>query len=160
MNGKDYILKEVGRSHWRDGLDNGYFSLEHGKITYNLAKMYMKLVEKFGMKSNWRGYTYNDEMQQHALLQLASIGLRFDESRSANPFAYYTAAINNSFTRILNVEKHNQLIRDDLLLASGAMPSYSRQIDHEMKERAAVEAELANVEKAIKTDDDSGFSFG
>ena len=93
----------VGKSHWVGGMNNGYFSTEHGKMTNQLALMYMKLCERYGTRANWRGYTYNDEMQSQALMQLSQIGLQFDESKSDNPFAYYTAAITNSFTRILNI---------------------------------------------------------
>ena len=88
------------------------------------------------MRSNWRGYTYVDEMRSHALLQLSQIGLQFNELKSQNPFAYYTAAVTNSFTRVLNLEKRNQNIRDDLLQENGQMPSWTRQIEHEMAERA------------------------
>ena len=62
-----------------------------------------------------------------ALLQLAQIGLQFDEAKSANPFAYYTAAITNSFTRVLNIEKRNQNLRDDIMEMNGLTPSYTRQ---------------------------------
>ena len=87
----------------------------------------MKLVERYATRSNWRGYTYNDEMKSQALLQLSQIGLQFDEAKSANPFAYYTAAITNSFTRVLNIEKRNQNIRDDILEMNNFAPSYTRQ---------------------------------
>jgi len=117
----------VGKSHWIGGMDNGHFSCDHGKMTNTLAMMYMKLCERYGTRSNWRGYTYNDEMQSQALMQLSQIGLQFDESKSDNPFAYYTAAITNSFTRILNIEKKNQAIRDDLLEYNSMMPSFTRQ---------------------------------
>ena len=50
-----------------------------------------------------------------------------------NPFAYYTAAITNSFTRVLNLEKKNQIIRDDILEAAGLMPSFTRQTENELK---------------------------
>ena len=83
--------------------------------------------------SYWRGYTYNDEMRSTALLQLSQIGLQFDESKSQNPFAYYTAAITNSFTRVLNLEKRNQIIRDDILEEAGLNPSYTRQTENEIK---------------------------
>jgi len=95
--------------------------------------MYMKLCQRYGSRGNWRGYTYNDEMQSQALLQLSQIGLQFDESKSENPFAYYTAAITNSFTRILNVEKKHQSLRDDLLQEAGQTPSYTRQLENEIK---------------------------
>jgi hypothetical protein len=117
----------VGKSHWIGGMANGTFSCDHGKMTNQLALMYMKLCERYGTRSNWRGYTYNDEMQSQALMQLSQIGLQFDESKSDNPFAYYTAAITNSFTRILNIEKKNQAIRDDLLEYNSMMPSFTRQ---------------------------------
>ena len=57
---------------------------------------------------------------------------KFDESKSENPFAYYTAAITNSFTRILNIEKKNQNIRDDLLEQEHMKPSFTRQNQNEM----------------------------
>ena len=125
--------KEVLRSHWEGGLGNGHFSIDHGTITPKLAKMFMMLCQRYSMRSNWRGYTYVDEMRSQALLQLSQIGLQFDESKSQNPFAYYTAAITNSFTRVLNLEKRNQNIRDDLLIEAGQNPSWTRQIEHEMK---------------------------
>jgi len=134
---KQYMWKEdawveVGRSHWEGGLANGKFSVDHGRITEKLASMFMMLCNRYSMRSNWRGYTYVDEMRSQALLQLSQIALQFDESKSQNPFAYYTAAVNNSFTRVLNMEKRNQHMRDDLLQEAGQMPSYTRQIEHEL----------------------------
>ena len=117
----------VGKSHWRGDLKTGEFCKDHGAMTRKLAMMFMKLCERYGTRSNWRGYTYNEEMRGQALLQLSQIGLQFDESKSQNPFAYYTAAITNSFTRILNLEKKNQNIRDDILEMNGLNPSWTRQ---------------------------------
>jgi hypothetical protein len=117
----------VGKSHWIGDLETGEFSKEHGKMTRTLANMFIKLTERYATRSNWRGYTYNEEMRGQALLQLSQIGLQFDESKSQNPFAYYTAAITNSFTRVLNIEKKNQNIRDDILEINGLNPSWTRQ---------------------------------
>ena len=132
-NDKDKLVC-VGKSHWKGGMQNGHFSVDHGAMTPKLAKMFLLLVQRYGTRGNWRGYTYNDEMQGQALMQLSQIGLQFDESKSENPFAYYTAAITNSFTRILNVEKKNQALRDDILQENGLMPSHTRQIEHELKQ--------------------------
>ena len=74
-------------------------------------------------------------MQGQALLQLSQIGLQFDESKSQNPFAYYTATITNSFTRVLNMEKKNQNLRDDLLQEAGVMPSLTRQMQDQEKQK-------------------------
>jgi len=117
----------VGKSHWKGDLDRGEFSKEHGQMTNNLARMFIKLCERYATRGNVRGYTYNDEMKGQAILQLTQIGLQFDESKSDNPFAYYTAAVTNSFVRIINLEKRNQNIRDDILEMNGMNPSWTRQ---------------------------------
>lgn len=130
----------VLKSHWKGGLENGHFSKDHGEMTKNLALMFMKLVDRYGHRGNWRGYTYIDEMKSQALLQLSQVGLQFDESRSdtPNPFAYYTQTITNSFMRILNIEKKNQNIRDDILIMHGASPSYTRVVENEIAQRSAL----------------------
>ena len=117
----------VGKSHWEGDMETGVFNKDHGQVTNKLAKMYIMMCEKYAMKYNWRGYTYRDEMQNSAILQLTYVGLRFNEAKSANPFAFYTAVITNSFCRVLNTEKRNQNIRDDILEIAGLNPSWSRQ---------------------------------
>jgi len=117
----------VGKSHWKGDLLTGEFNKEHGQMTNNLARMFIKLCERYATRGNVRGYTYNDEMRGQAILQLTQIGLQFDESKSDNPFAYYTAAVTNSFVRIINIEKRNQNIRDDILEMNGMNPSWTRQ---------------------------------
>lgn len=85
------------------------------------------------------GNTYIDEMKGQALLQLSHMGLQFEESRSQNPFAYFTAVLTNSFTRVLNSEKQNQNLRDNLLEAYGQNPSFSRQLQYEDEARKSRE---------------------
>ena len=132
----------VGKSHWQGGMENGYFSKDHGKATNKLAMMWMKLCDRYGTRGNVRGYTYNDEMRGQAILQLAQIGLQFDESKSNNPFAYYTAAVTNSFVRVINIEKRNQNIRDDILEMNNMNPSYTRQAQGDWENQQKREAEL------------------
>jgi hypothetical protein len=116
----------VGKSHWKGDLNTGEFNKERGQMTDNLARMFLKLCDRYATRGNVRGYTYNDEMKGQAILQLTQIGLQFDESKSDNPFAYYTAAVTNSFVRIINIEKRNQNIRDDILEINGMNPSWTR----------------------------------
>jgi hypothetical protein len=133
---EDGRLIQVGKSHWKGKYKNGEFigefSTKHGYMTEKLAMMFMKLCERYATKGNWRGYTYNDEMRGQALLQLSTVGLQFNEFKSQNPFAYYTAIVNNAFTRVLNIEKRNQVIRDDILEANDLTPSYTRQNENDM----------------------------
>ena len=130
FNDKDELVC-IGKSHWEGGMENGYFNLRHGQATNKLALMWMKLCDRYATRGNVRGYTYNDEMRGQAILQLSQIGLQFDESKSNNPFAYYTAAVTNSFVRVINIEKRNQNIRDDILEMNHMNPSYTRQAQGE-----------------------------
>ena len=143
FNDKD-ILECVGKSHWKGSIEKGKFNKDHGQITNTLARMYIKLCERYATRGNVRGYTYNDEMKGQAILQLTQIGLQFDESKSDNPFAYFTAAVTNSFVRIINIEKRNQVIRDDLLEMNGMNPSYTRIGEGE--HQAALKRNEENVE--------------
>jgi hypothetical protein len=143
FNDKDEI-ECVGKSHWKGDLTTGHFDKDAGQITNTLARMMIKLCERYATRGNVRGYTYNDEMKGQAILQLTQIGLQFDESKSDNPFAYFTAAVTNSFVRIINLEKRNQNIRDDLLEINGMNPSYTRTGD----------GDHANAMKRFESSDD------
>ena len=127
----------VGKSHWEGGISNGWFNKDHGVMTNMLARMFIKLCERYSSKGNWRGYSYNEEMRSQALLQLSQVGLQFDESKSQNPFSYFTQICHNSFTRILNLEKRGQVLRDDILEMNGLNPSYSRQTENSIRTEAA-----------------------
>ena len=142
---------EVLRSHWKGDLTTGEFSVDHGQITNRLGAMFLKLCERYSLRSNWRGYSYVDEMRGQALIQLTQIALQFDEGKSQNPFAYYTAAVTNSFTRILNIEKRQRDIRDDILQDSGQTPSWTRQMESSMTYQA--EMERMNALKDTVTED-------
>jgi hypothetical protein len=135
-------LYEVARSHWKGDLEDGSFSLTHGRQTNELGKMFIKLAEEISHKPNYRNYTYLDEMMGDARIQLVKNALLFNESIlykkvkpavQLNPFAYYTSFVNNAFRSVLNSEKNVRNIRDDLLELQGFNPSHTRQIEIEMK---------------------------
>lgn len=88
------------------------------------------------------GNTYVEEMRGHALVHLSQVGLQFDESRSDNPFSFYTQITKHVFTRILNIEKRHQSTRDDLLIMAGVNPSFTRQVDNETEQRSSEDKEF------------------
>lgn len=128
---EDDRLVCVGKSHWKGDLETGHFCKQHGQITDKLARMYMKLCDRYSTRGNVRSYTYVDEMRNQSLLQLVQIGLQFDESKSDNPFSYFSTVVGNGFCRIINIEKRNQVVRDELLEANGFNPSFTRCADYE-----------------------------
>ena len=116
----------VGKSHWDGDLDTGRFSTSKGQMSNLLGKMLMKLAERYSSRSNVRGYTYVDEMRGQAVLQLTQVALQFDESKSSNPFSFYTQCCTNAFLRVINIEKRNREIRVDILEIAGLNPSHTR----------------------------------
>lgn len=128
INGK---LTLVGKSHWIGDVHTGEFSTVSGRATDKLAMMWLKLIERYSMRSNVRSYSYLDEMGEQALIQLTQTGLQFDETKSNNPFAYYSQIVYHSFVKVINTEKRHQDTRDDLLEDMGYAPSHTRIMNHE-----------------------------
>lgn len=128
---ENFVFKEVGRSHWKGDLENGSFATDHGQISNNLALMLYKLVERYSQKSNWRGYTWVEDMKSQAILQLIENSLKFDEFKSNNPFAYFTCIVTNSFRGLLNEENKISNIKSEKMMELGYDPSFNYQIDHE-----------------------------
>ena len=95
------------------------------------------------------GNTYIDEMRSAAILQLSFAGLKFNEHLGQNPFAYFTTLINRAFTTVLNTEKRNQNIRDDMLQDNGYLPSFNRQMQEEFDGNIQYEGKII-YKKGIK----------
>lgn len=107
---------------------------ETGVISDKLARDMMHLVEKLSKKSNWRGYSYIDEMRSEALLHLTVGLLKFDPEKSSQGFAYATAIAWNAFRRVLLKEKNTQKLRDAVRVQVGEKPSHDYLLDAEMKQ--------------------------
>lgn len=126
--------EEVGRSHTKDG----EYCVSHGKISDRLARMFMLLIDKYGNRYNWRGYSYLDDMKGQARLQLSKVCLMFNEAKNQerpNPFAYYTTTIQRCFSSVLKDEKKVSDLRDELLMAADRNPSNGAQLEHEQAYR-------------------------
>lgn len=119
--------RKVNYLNNRDLLKQVIVSKKKGKMSDELANMLMLLVKRYALKSNWNGYTYNEDFQGEALMNLCKSWHMFNEKKYSNAFAFYTQAIKNSFIQILNKERKYRNIRDALLVNSGQMPSNAYQ---------------------------------
>ena len=104
-----------------------------GEITPVLGKMFLELVQNLATKSNWRGYSYKDEMQAEALIQLCRGYQTYRVEKSENAFAWCTAVSWNAFRKVLGREKKSQNVRDEILVANGISPSTGFLLAHEMQ---------------------------
>jgi len=144
-NRRNDTLTMVGKSHFK----NGVFSKDHGKITNQLAMSLMKLTDKYSNKSNWRGYTWLDEMKGHAIVRLCQIALQFNEAKSQNPFAWYTTVINRSFTYVLNNEKQHADFKNNLIAETGLEQTFNKQADQDVENYYANRGEENPYKKMI-----------
>ena len=59
----DNELVCVGKSHWKGDLETGCFDKTTGQITDNLARMMIKLCERYATRGNVRGYCVDTETE-------------------------------------------------------------------------------------------------
>jgi len=122
--------REIARSHWSGDAQTGRFDARRGQLTRDLALQIQMMATRIGRRGNYVGYTYNDEMVGSALVGCLENALRFDDTRTSNPFAFFTTVIDHEFKRYLTVEKRSQQTRDALLFQAGVNPSYSSEAYH------------------------------
>ena len=71
----------------------------------------MKIVENYGHRRNYSGYTYLDDMKSEGLLTCMKYIHNFDRTKSDNAFSYVTAIIDNAFKNFLKREKNQRNIK-------------------------------------------------
>lgn len=79
------------------------------QITPELARMLMAIAENYSHKTNWRGYSYREDLVGSAMPRLCIAVFKF-KLRHKNPFAYLTTVTHNAFLQALQKEhKHARL---------------------------------------------------
>lgn len=101
--------------------DNG------NKLSNTLAKYLYMIAERYSYSPSFGGYSFREDMVSFAVVNLCANWHKFDPAKSDNPFAFYTTACYRSFLQYLADEKKQRNIRDELLIDSGANPSFSYQ---------------------------------
>ena len=128
--------KEILRSHWSGkSIEEGHFDISQGSLTEGLVMMIMMIVPKYARSSNWASYTFRDDMESAAMLQLYDTALKFEEIKGTNVFSYLTQIASNRFTYILNTEKTQRKIKSKMMQQAGYDATYNEQIDYEMSLR-------------------------
>lgn len=100
-------------------------SRDKGEMTKELARMVMLICSRYARRGSYASYTYNEDLQSFALMNLVKSWKSFNPEKSQNPFAYFTSCIHNSFLQYLNQERKHRNIRDALLVEHGLDPSYA-----------------------------------
>lgn len=101
-------------------------------LTPTLVKMIMELIYNYATSWRWRGYTWIDDMQADAALNLCRVALKFNREKAGkypNPFGYYTQITKRVFLTYISNEKKQGKIRDSIIEMSDTdlLPSFGRQ---------------------------------
>lgn len=84
---------------------------EWTSIPNYVAECFLKIIEHYGLKGRWRGYTYLDEMKSEAILNCVKYAHNFKIEKSDNAFAYFTQYVENSFRQVWNDEDKQSKIK-------------------------------------------------
>ena len=81
---------------------------EKPRVSEYLGECFLKIATHLSYKSNFINYTYKDDMISDGIENCLTAVEKFDPTRSANPFAYYTQIIFFAFIRRIQKEKKQQ----------------------------------------------------
>lgn len=88
---------------------------ETGIISEELGKMFLKLARRYTSKPNFVGYSYRDEMISESVYRMVSQIAKFDVTHPArNPFAYFTTICYHQVLTMINKEKRQKEIKDNI----------------------------------------------
>ena len=81
------------------------------KIPNYIGECWMKIAEGLSHKPNFINYSYRDEMISDGIENCLMYFENFDETKSSNPFAYFTQIIYFAFLRRIGKEKKQQYVK-------------------------------------------------
>ena len=84
-------------------------------VSNYLGECFIKIATHLSYKANFINYTFKDDMISDGIENCLTAVEKFDPSKSANPFAYYTQIIYFAFVRRIQKEKKQQATKYKLL---------------------------------------------
>ena len=81
------------------------------KIPNYIGECFMKIAEGLSHKPNFINYSYRDEMISDGIENCLMYFENFDETKSSNPFAYFTQIIYFAFLRRIQKEKKQLYVK-------------------------------------------------
>lgn len=104
---------------------------ELGVLTPRLAKFIMLLCERYSYHPWFAGYSFREDMVNEAVVNLCANWRKFNPTKQERPniFAYFTTAAYRSFLKVMDQERTQRTIRDELLMEEGFSPSWNYNVN-------------------------------
>ena len=128
--------------------------IEKPQISNYLGDCFIKIATHLSYKANFINYTFKDDMISDGIENCLAAADKFDPTKSANPFAYYTQIVYFAFIRRIQKEKKQQATKykiienldiDDILNNETDLGEYSNQLLDYMKKQL----DQVDIEKRI-----------
>jgi DNA-directed RNA polymerase specialized sigma24 family protein len=86
---------------------------ETGEKSEELGKMFLLLATRYSEKGSFSGYTWKDDMIGEAVYTCLRYMHNFKVDKDkANPFAYFSKVVHNSFLNFIQKQKTHSNIKD------------------------------------------------
>lgn len=131
--------------------------LEKPQISNYLGDCFIKIATHLSYKANFINYTFKDDMISDGIENCLAAADKFDPTKSANPFAYYTQIVYFAFIRRIQKEKKQQATKykiienmdiDDIINTETDLGEYSNQfLDYMKKQLDQVDIDRRMIKK-------------
>jgi hypothetical protein len=95
-----------------------------------IGECFMKIAEGLSHKPNFINYSYRDEMISDGIENCLMYFANFDETKSSNPFAYFTQIIYYAFLRRIQKEKKQLYVKYKATEMIGILDEFE-MLEHE-----------------------------
>lgn len=84
---------------------------KYPQVPKYLAECFTQIADRLGMKPNFSGYSYLEDMKSDGKINCIQYIRNFNPEKSNNPFAYFTQIIKFAFIRRIEMEKKQLYVK-------------------------------------------------
>jgi hypothetical protein len=106
VNNEEFLIEmtEYRNKYLEHQASNG--ALGKPRLSESIALSFIKIAQNLSNKTNFRNYTYKDEMILDGIENCVAYAHNFNPEKSKNPFSYFTQIIYYAFIR--RIQKENK----------------------------------------------------
>jgi hypothetical protein len=115
VNNEEFLVEmtEYRNKYLEHQASNG--ALGKPRLSESIALSFIKIAQNLSNKTNFRNYTYKDEMILDGIENCVAYAHNFNPEKSKNPFSYFTQIIYYAFIRRIQKENKQTDIKRSLI---------------------------------------------
>jgi len=115
VNNEEFLVEmtDYRNEYLKHQASNG--ALKKPRLSESVALSFIKIAQNLSNKTNFRNYTYKDEMILDGIENCVAYAHNFNPEKSKNPFSYFTQIIYYAFIRRIQKENKQTDIKRSLI---------------------------------------------